>query len=30
LLEAQGLHVALHHDYGGNARALVATHAPAT
>jgi release factor glutamine methyltransferase len=30
LLEALGLHVALHHDYGGNARALVATHAPAT
>ncbi|MBD8619371.1 peptide chain release factor N(5)-glutamine methyltransferase [Sphingomonas sp. CFBP 13728] len=30
LLEARGLHVALHHDYGGNARALVATHAPAT
>jgi release factor glutamine methyltransferase len=30
LLEAQGLHVALHHDYGGNPRALVATHAPAT
>ncbi|MEG3161775.1 peptide chain release factor N(5)-glutamine methyltransferase [Sphingomonas sp. LB2R24] len=30
LLEAQGLHVALHHDYGGNARALVATYAPAT
>ena len=29
LLEAQGLHVALHHDYGGNARALVATHAHA-
>jgi release factor glutamine methyltransferase len=25
LLEAQGLHVALHHDYGGNPRALVAT-----
>ncbi len=30
LLEAQGLHVTLHHDYGGNARALVASHAPAT
>ena len=30
LLEAQGLHVALHHDYGGNPRALVATHAPTT
>ena len=25
LLAAQGLHVALHHDYGNNARALVAT-----
>jgi len=25
LLEAQGLHVALHHDYGNNPRALVAT-----
>ncbi|MGW8278399.1 peptide chain release factor N(5)-glutamine methyltransferase [Sphingomonas aurantiaca] len=25
LLEAQGLHVALHHDYGANPRALVAT-----
>lgn len=27
LLEAQGLHVALHHDYGNNPRALVATKA---
>lgn len=29
LLEAQGLHVTLHHDYGGNARALVATQSSA-
>ncbi|MDQ0838694.1 peptide chain release factor N(5)-glutamine methyltransferase [Sphingomonas faeni] len=30
LLEAQGLHLALHQDYGGNARALLATRGPAT
>ncbi len=30
LLQAQGLHVALYHDYGGNPRALVATHGCAT
>ena len=30
LLEAQGLHVALHHDYGANPRALVATKVSAT
>ena len=28
LLEARGLRVALHHDYGGNPRALVATKVP--
>jgi release factor glutamine methyltransferase len=30
LLEAQGLYVALHHDYGNNPRALVASHGSAT